>query len=170
MSESNHMWTAVAILGGLWAYNTLKKDAGTIVETVADAVNITKDTNLAYKGVNKLVGEKNFQRASESIFDIFNPAIKKQREETERMLKGETSAQSKKDDKEYQSYNPRAANYRAKAKETAKPKSTEAGLPARQFNGKWLKLVNKQWLPLTKSDKVFNVRGAYIVHHYLWKP
>ncbi len=195
MSENNHMWTALAIFGGLWVYNTLKKDAGAIVGTVADAVNITKDTNLAYKGVNKLVGEKNFQRASESVFDVFNPDIKKQREETERMLRGEptttkpTTTPTVKNHRgarvnpQIESSAPKlstASNHRGAADSTTQSNfknpqttgitDTSPNIPAKNFNGQWKKLINGQWLPLTRSDKVVTIRGVNVVKPFLWKP
>ncbi len=55
--SNNAMWVTLAIFGGLYAYNTLKKDGGKVIEATADALNITKDTNLAYKGTSAVFGE-----------------------------------------------------------------------------------------------------------------
>lgn len=197
MSENNHMWTALAIFGGILVYNTLKKDAGVIVDTVSDAVNITKDTNLAYKGVNKLVGKDNFRTGTDWIFDIFNPKIKAERDKTESMLKGESTAPKTTPTTTKTAKNHRGARVNAPIEASAPKLSTASNhrgaadsfpqskfknpqktaitdtspnIIAKNFNGQWKKLINGQWLQLTKSDKVVTIRGVNVVKHYLWKP
>lgn len=195
MSENNHMWTALIIFGGIYAYNTLKKDAGDIVDTVSDAVNITKDTNVAYKGVNYVVGEDNFRTATDWFFDKFNPKIKAEREAMERMLKGETTAptptppttaknhRGARVNAPIEASTPKlstAKNHRGAADSSPQSKfknsqktgitDTSPNIIAKNFNGQWKKLINGQWLQLTKSDKVVTIRGVNVVKPYLWKP
>lgn len=169
-TNNNPMWIAITVIGGIVAYSMLKKDVVAIADKVGDGAKYVADkanplsqtnvVNSVITATGEAITGKEWSLGTQ-IYDWTH-----QNED----VNAPTKAKSKEPVKEYQSYNPRAANYRAKPKEAVKAKSTDAGLPARQFNGKWLKLVNKQWLPLTKSDKVFNVRGAYVVHHYLWKP
>lgn len=143
MSDNSGMWTAVTVCAVIYAYSMLKDDLKSVgdkgkevIKDVADALNPTKDTNLAYRGAGAIFGE-------DVLIDKVGGGIAR--------ILGTDSL--------------------AKQQSTPKPpKKVEAGLPAKQFNGKWLKLAGGKWIGLTKSDKVFSVSGKYVVHHYLWKP
>lgn len=171
-SNNNPMWIAITVIGGIVAYSMLKKDVVAVADKVGDGVKYVaeKSNPLSQKNVvNSTItatGEAITGRSwslGTQIYDWLHP---NEGEPTP------TKTTPKKPDIKYQSHNPRAANYRPPATVTTPrtAKKSDTGLPARQVNGKWLKLVNKKWLPLTKTDKVFTIRGANVVHHYQWKP
>lgn len=173
MSENNHMWTAIAILGGIYAYSMLKEDAGKLKDSVVDlaneaakevkiAVDPTDSKNLASRTARGVFGEDN-------IINGVGGAIARVLG-TDPMKPKKSTQPTPNAPKEYQSYNPRAANYRASTTKPTTTQKTEAGLPARQVNGKWLKFENGTWKNLTRSDKVFTIRGQNVVHPYTWKP
>lgn len=171
-TNNNPMWIAITVIGGIVAYNMLKKDVVAIADKVGDGAKYVADkanplsqknvVNSVITATGEAITGKQWSLGTQ-IYDWTH----KDEDFSQSKTKPTTPSTT---EKNYQSTNPRAANYRASTTKTTPTPKTEAGLPARQVNGKWLKLVNKQWLPLTKSDKVFSVRGAYVVHHYLWKP
>jgi hypothetical protein len=154
--DNTPMWIAITILGGLGAYLVLRKDVVAVTDKVtdgavyvADKANPLSQTNVvnsAITEVGKAITMRDSWSLGTQIYDWAHPE------------ESTTSAPVK------------AANYKAKVATTPTSKKVEAGLPAKQFNGKWLKLAAGKWIGLTKSDKVFSVSGRYVVHHYLWKP
>lgn len=166
-SNNNPMWIAITVIGGVVAYSMLKKDVVAIADKVGDGAKYVADkanplsqknvVNSVITATGEAITGKSWSLGTQ-IYDWTHPNA--------------DGISPKKADIKYQSTNNRAANYQAPATAT-KPRTAkkgDAGLPARQVNGKWLKLQNGQWLPLTKSDKVFTIRGTNVVHHYLWKP
>lgn len=132
--SSNAMWVTLAIFGGLYAYSTLKSDGEKFIDTVADALNITKDTNLASKGARAIFGEDN-------VIDIVGGGIAK--------LLGT---------------DPLAQNKTAPSTSTSTSQSGAIPyvyLDAKQVNGKWYKLVNGKWSLINSVDKIVMQNGRY---------
>lgn len=168
----NPMWIAITVIGGIVAYSMLKKDVVAVAEKVGDGAKYVADkanplsqtnvVNSVITATGEAIAGKSWSLGTQ-IYDWTHP---------NEGVNAPSTAKTKKPEIKYQSTNNRASNYQAPATATTPraAKKDDAGLPARQYNGKWLKLQKGQWLPLTKSDKVFTIRGANVVHHYLWKP
>ncbi len=134
--SNNAMWVTLAIFGGLYAYSTLKDDGAKIIDTAADALNITKDTNLAYKGTSALFGE-------DFMIDKIGGGIAKILGTDPKTQKPSTTSTS-----------------------TSSTSSTSGAIPyqyldAKQVNGKWYKLVNGKWLLINSVDKIVMQNGRY---------
>lgn len=171
-SNNTPMWIAISVIGGIVAYSMLKKDVVAIADKVGDGAKYVADkanplsqtnvVNSAITATGEAITGKSWSLGTQ-VYDWLHP---------NEDVNTPSAAKPKNTEIKYQSTNNRASNYRppAKASIPRAARKTDAGLPARQSNGKWLKFQNGQWLPLTKSDKVFTIRGANVVHHYLWKP
>lgn len=191
MSENNHMWTALAILGGIYAYSMLKEDAGKlkdgvvdIAKDVAGAVNITKDTNLAYKGAGAIFGEDTIiDKVGGGIARILGTDPMKDYPKETKTTQTAKNHRGARVNAPIEASAPKlstASNHRGAADNTTQSKfknaqktgitDTSPNILAKNFNGQWKKLINGQWLPLTKSDKVVTIRGVNVVKPYLWKP
>ena len=177
MSENNHMWTAVAILGGIYAYSMLKEDAGKLKDGVVDlakeaakqvkiAVDPTDSKNLASRGARAVFGEDTIiDKVGGGIARILGTDPLKDYPKEKPPAQKPTTTPAK--------------NHRGAADNTPQSKfknpqktgitDTSPNILAKNFNGQWKKLINGQWLPLTKSDKVVTIRGVNVVKPYLWK-
>lgn len=135
--SNNAMWVTLAIFGGLYAYSTLKSDGEKVIDTVADALNITKDTNLAYKGATGLFGE-------DFVIDKIGGSIAK-------LLGTDPKTQK-----------PSTTN----TSTTSTSTSPSGAIPyvyldAKQVNGKWYKLIKGKWLLINSVDKIVMQNGRY---------
>ncbi len=174
-TNNNPMWIALTVLGGIVAYSMLRKDTIAVADKVGDGVVYVADkaNPLSQKNiVNSVItatgeaitgGGSGSWSLGTQIYDWTHPDNKTNTPPKKPLSQSQTTTAT-------QSTNPRAPNYRASTPKPTAPKKTEAGLPARQSKGTWLKLQGGKWIPLTKSDKVFTVRGANVVHHHTWKP
>lgn len=174
-TNNNPMWIALTVLGGIVAYSMLRKDTLAVADKVGDGVVYVADkaNPLSQKNiVNSVItatGEAitgvptGSWSLGTQIYDWTHSDKKTNTPPKKPLNQSQTTTET-------QSTNPRAPNYRASTTKPTTAKKIEAGLPARQSQGTWLKLQGGKWLPLTKNDKVFNVHGAYVVHPYTWKP
>lgn len=131
--SNNSMWVALAIFGGIYAYSTLKSDGGKIIDATADALNITKDTNLAFKGARAVFGE-------DFVIDKIGGGIAK-------LLGTDPLAQNK--------------TAPSTSKSTNKEFIPYDYLDAKQSGGKWYKLVSGKWLLIGSADKIVTIEGRY---------
>lgn len=130
--SNNSMWVALAIFGGIYAYSTLKSDGGKIIDATADALNITKDTNLASKGARAILGE-------DFVIDKIGGGIAK--------LLGT---------------DPLAQNKTAPSTSTTTSGAIPyVYLDAKQVSGKWYKLVSGKWVLISSTDKIVMQNGRY---------
>lgn len=85
MKTTDYIQIGIAAIGlGFTIYTFTKTKQA--AEKLKESLDITSDKNLAYQGVNAVVGEERFASAADKFFDFFNPDIKAEREKNQRGL------------------------------------------------------------------------------------
>ncbi len=190
------MWIALTVLGGIVAYSMLRKDTLAVADKVGDGVVYVADkaNPLSQKNiVNSVItatgeaitggGEGSWSLgtqlnkwfAKNGNYDWQNPTGA-----TPTTAKNNRGARVNPLIEDSAPKLTTAKNHRGAADSSPKSKfkspqktgitDSSPNILAKNFNGQWKKLINGQWLPLTKSDKVFQIRGVNVVHHHTWKP
>lgn len=189
-SSNNPMWIAITVIGGIVAYSMLKKDVVAVAEKVGDGAKYVADkanplsqtnvVNSVITATGEAIAGKPWSLGTQ-IYDWTHPNEGvNPKTPTTPTVKNHRGARVNAPIKDSTPKLSTAKNHRGAADNTPQSKfknpqktgitNTSPNIAAKNFNGQWKKLVNGQWLPLTRSDKVVTIRGVNVVKHHLWKP